>query len=81
MAMLSRRLQLLAIFLYDKFKHHAQIDLRQHSQFLSTQHCAYQSFLVASWFDSVCIQVASWVNCRHECLHDNELQLLSDYNV
>ena len=32
--------------------------------FLSTQKRAYQSFLVTSWFDSVCVTVTCWVNFR-----------------
>ena len=45
---------LLAILLYVRFIHHTQINLCPNVQFLSIQQRAYQSFLVTSWFDSVC---------------------------
>ena len=62
MAILSRRLILLAILLYEQFIHYTQINLRPNKQLLVTQQQAYQSFLVTSWFDSVCVIVACWVN-------------------
>ena len=37
MAILSRGLIILAIFLYKQFKHHTQINLRTNKQLLSTQ--------------------------------------------
>ena len=64
MVILSRRTILLAILLYEQFIHVTQINLRHNIQFLSTQQCAHQSFLVTSWFDSVCITVTRWVNVR-----------------
>ena len=57
-AILSRRLILLAIMLYE------QLLIRPNLQFLSTQQPAYQSFLVTSWFDSVCVNVSCRVNFR-----------------
>ena len=45
LAILSRRLILLAILLYEQFVHHTQINLRPNKQPLSTQKHAYQSFL------------------------------------
>ena len=45
MAILSRRLTLLAIILHEQCTHHKQINLRQNKQLLSTQQHAYQSFL------------------------------------
>ena len=44
MAILSRRPILLAILLYEQFKHLKRINLRPNAQFLSTQQYAYQSF-------------------------------------
>ena len=44
MAILSRRLILLAILLYEQFIHYTQINLRPDMQLLSTQQQAYQSF-------------------------------------
>ena len=38
------------------------------------------SFLVTSWFDSVCVTVTRWVNFIEKHLHEYELQLF-DYNV
>ena len=35
---------------------------------------------VTSWFDSICIVLARWVNLSLQCLHEHELQL-SNYNV
>ena len=64
MAILSRRPILLAILLYEQFVHLTQNNLRPNIQFLSTQHPAYQSFFVTSWFDSVCLTVIRWVNVR-----------------
>ena len=64
MAILSRRPILLAILLYEQFIHLTRINLRPNIQFLSTQQHAYQSFFITSWFDSVCITVARWVNFR-----------------
>ena len=43
MAILSRRPVLLAIMLYQQFKHHTQINLRPNKQLLSTQQHAYKS--------------------------------------
>ena len=37
MAILSRKIILLAIFLHEQFIHHAQINLRTNIQFLSTR--------------------------------------------
>ena len=45
MAILSRRLILLAIFSYEQFIHYTHINLRPNKQLLSTQQQAYQSFL------------------------------------
>ena len=45
MAILSRRLILLAILLYEQFIYYTQIDLLPDKQLLSTQQHAYQSFL------------------------------------
>ena len=53
MAILSRRLILLAILLYEQFIHYTKINLRPNKQLLSTQQQAYQSVLVTSCFDSV----------------------------
>ena len=64
MAILSRRPILLAILLYEQFIHLAQINLHPNIQFLSAWQHAYQSFLVTSWFDSVCVTVTRWVNFR-----------------
>ena len=80
MAILSRRPILLAILLYEQFLHLAQIDLYPNTQLLSTQQHAYQSFLVTSWFDSVCVTVACWVNFNKMNLHEHELQF-SDNNA
>ena len=80
LAILSRRQILLAILLYEQFIHLTQITLRPNIQFLSTQQRAYQSFLVTSWFDIVCVTVARWVNFKKKHLHNYVLQL-SDYNV
>ena len=44
MAILSRRLILLAISLYEQFIHYTQPNLSPNIQCLSTQQCAYQSF-------------------------------------
>ena len=44
MAILSRRLILLAILLYEQFIHYTKINLRPNKQLLSTQQQAYQSF-------------------------------------
>ena len=71
---------LLAILLYEQFKHLTRINLRPNTQFFSTQQRAYQSFLVTSWFEFVCVTVKRWVNFREKHLHEHELQL-SDYNV
>ena len=49
MTILSRRLILLAILLYEAFLHLAQINLHPNKQFLSTQQHAYQSFLLLLW--------------------------------
>ena len=80
MAILLRRPILLAISLYEQFLHLTQIDLHPNTQLSSTHQHAYQSFLVTSWFDSVCVTVACWVNCKEKHLHEYELQF-SDYNV
>ena len=45
MAILSKRLILLAILLYEQFKHYTPINLRLNKQLLSIQQQAYQSFL------------------------------------
>ena len=45
MAILSRRMILLAILLYEQFIHYTQINLCPNKQPLSTQQHAYQSFL------------------------------------
>ena len=37
-------------------------------------------FLFTSWFDSICVTVACWVNFKEKHLHKHELQF-SDYNV
>ena len=58
----------------------ARINLRPNIHFLSAQQCAYQSFLVTSWFYSVCVTVTRWVNFREKHLHEYKLQLF-DYNV
>ena len=47
----SKRPIFLAILLNEQFLHLAQI----YTKLLSTQQHAYTSFLVTSWFDSVCI--------------------------
>ena len=78
MAILSRRLILLAMLLHEQFRHYTNINLSHRMQFLSTQQHAYQSFLVTSSFDSICVVVACWVNFVQECLHEHELQV-SDY--
>ena len=80
MAILSSRPILLAILLYEQFLHLTHINLHPNTQLLSTQQHAYQSFLVTSWFDSVCATVACWVNFKEKHLHEYELQF-SDYNV
>ena len=80
MAILSRRPILLAILLYEQFVHLTQINLYSNAQLLSTQQHAYQSFFVTSWFDSVCVTVACWVNFKEKHLHEHGLQF-SDYNV
>ena len=80
MAILSRRPILLAILLYEQFLHLTQINLYSNAQLLSTQQHAYQSFLVTSWFDSVCVTVACWVSFKEKHLHEHGLQF-SDYNV
>ena len=64
MAILSRRLILLAILLYEQFVHHTQINLRPNTQLLSTQQHAYQSFLITFWFNSVCVTEPRSVNFR-----------------
>ena len=64
MAILSRRPILLPILLYEQFKHLNRNNLRPNLQLLSTQQRVYQSFLVTSWFDSVCVTVTRWVNFR-----------------
>ena len=64
MAILSRRLILLAILLYEQFINYTQINLLPYKQLLSTQQHAYQSFLSNFLFDSVCNKVACWVNLR-----------------
>ena len=80
MAILSRRLIPLAIFLYKQFIHLTQITLHPNIQVLNTQQRAYQSFLVTSWFDFVCVNVTRWMKFIEKYLHKHELQL-SDYNV
>ena len=37
-------------------------------------------FWVTSWFDSVCVQVTSWLNFRQKCFHQHEQQL-SEFNA
>ena len=71
---------LLAILLYEQFIHLTQINLLPNIKFLSTQQCAYPSFLVTFWFDSVCVTVTRWVKFREKKLYEQELQLF-DYNV
>ena len=44
-------------------------------QSLSTQQHAYQSFLATSWFESVSVTVAYWVNFKEKHLYEHELQL------
>ena len=56
----SRRPMFLAILLNEQFLHLAQIN----TKLLSTQQHAYTSFLVTSWFDSVCNTLA----CLNEFL-------------
>ena len=73
MAILSRKLILLALLLFEQLIHLTWINLRPKIQFLSTQQRAYQSFLVTSWFDSVCVTVTRWVNFREKRLHKYEL--------
>ena len=80
MTILSGRPILRAILLYEQFIHLTRINLRPNMQFLSTQQRACQSFLVTSWFDSVCVTVTRWANFREKHLHEYELQLF-DYNV
>ena len=77
MAILSRRLTLLAILLYEYFIHYTQINLSSNMQFLSTQQHAYQSF---SRFDSVCVVSTRWLNSRQNCQLEHELQC-SDYDI
>ena len=79
MTILSRRLILLAILLYEQFIHLTQVNLHPNIQFLSTQQHANHHFLFTSWFDSICITVTGWVNFREKHLHEYELQLF-DYN-
>ena len=69
MSILSRRRILLAILLSEQFLHLTQINLHPNIQFLSTQQNAYQSFLVTSWFDSVCVTVACWANFKEKHSH------------
>ena len=79
-AFLSKILILLAILLYEQYKHNTHASLCPNMQYLDDQQHVYQSFEVAYWFDSVCVKVARWVNLRHKCLLQHEQQL-SDYNV
>ena len=80
MAIISRRPIRLAILLYEQFLHLTQINLHPNTQLLSTQQHAYQSFLVTSWFDTVCVFLDCWVNFKEKHLHEHKLQF-SDYNV
>ena len=50
--------------MYEQFLHLTQINVHPNTQLLSTQQHAYQSFLVTSWFDSVCVTVVCWVNLK-----------------
>ena len=68
-AILSWRPIRLAILLYEHFKHLTQINLHPNTQFLSTQHRAFQSFLVSSWIDSVCVTLSGLVNVLHVFAH------------
>ena len=80
MVILSRRLILLAILLYEQSIYLKRINLRPNLQFLSTQPYTYQLYLVTTWFDSVCVIATRWVNFREIHLHEYNLQLF-DYNV
>ena len=66
MAFLSRKLILLAILLHGQFIHYTQISLHPNIHFFNAQQRAYQSFLKTTWFDSVFILVACWVNFRQK---------------
>ena len=70
----------MAILLYEQFLHLTQINLHPNTQLLITQQHAYRSFLVTSWFDSICVTVACWMNFTEKRLHEYELQF-SDNNV
>ena len=70
----------MAILLYEQFIHLTNITLRPNIQLLSDGQHAYQSFLVTSWFYTVCKTVTRRVNFREKHLHEHELQL-SDYNI
>ena len=63
MAVLSRRLILLAIllYMYEQFRHHTQMNLSPNIQLLSPQQSAYQSF---SSLKHPGIVVAHWVYFR-----------------
>ena len=60
---LSRRTILLAIHLA-----HNNYFTSQHTV-LSTQQHAYQSVLVTSWFDSICVTVTCWVKFREKNIY------------
>ena len=70
----------LVILLYEQFTNLTCITLRPNIQLLSNLQHAYQSFLVTSWFYTVCNIVTRGVNFREKHLHEHELQL-SDYNI
>ena len=56
--------------------HLTQVTLCRNLQFLSTQQCAYQSYLVTSWFDSACITLTHWLNFREKHFPDQELYIV-----
>ena len=68
------------LLLCEQFIHLTQITLHPNIQFLSNQQRAYHSFLVTSWFDSVCITMTCWANFKENHLQKHEQQL-SDYNI
>ena len=83
MAFLSRILILLAIVLYEQLLvyhtqaiYHTHASLRPNTQYLSAQQYFYQSFLVTSLFDFVCVQVARWENLRQNvCINMSNSEL------
>ena len=58
---------------------HRLIHITTHS-FCELSSMLISHCLVTSWFDSVCVTVACWVNFKENNLHEYELQF-SDYNV